>query len=399
MKTAILTISTSVAARPAEDRSGRGAGRARRAGRGRGRWPARWSPTTATRSRTRCGARSRPAPSLIFTTGGTGLTPDDVTPEATRAVIDRDAPGFAEAMRAESLEHTPMGILTRGVSGIAGRTLIVNFPGNPKAIGELFPVIAPTLEHVVGDAPARGRPWRPASTGPVPDTPAIELRGLTRHFGERTALADVSVHRPGGRDARRARPQRRRQVDAAADPGHAAAPARGRGGAVRRAAPAAGVRGPRPARAARPRAAALPRPERPREPRATTRGCTASTRRGSSELLEAVRHARPRRRAGPAAQPRDGPAGRRLPRRPAPARSCCCSTSRGRTSIPAPASCVEPLIGRAARGHPGAHQPRPAGGAGRGRPRARRSSDGRPPRSSAPPAAARPTPRLEELYA
>ena len=75
---------------------------------------------------------------LIFTTGGTGLTPDDVTPEATRAVIDRDAPGFAEAMRAESLKHTPLGILTRGVSGIAGRKLIVNFPGNPKAIGELF---------------------------------------------------------------------------------------------------------------------------------------------------------------------------------------------------------------------------------------------------------------------
>ena len=86
---------------------------------------------------------------LIFTTGGTGLTPDDVTPEATRAVIDRDAPGFAETMRAESLRHTPLGILTRGVSGIAGRTLIINFPGNPKAIRELFGVIAPTLEHVV----------------------------------------------------------------------------------------------------------------------------------------------------------------------------------------------------------------------------------------------------------
>ena len=86
---------------------------------------------------------------LIFTTGGTGLTPDDVTPEATRAVIDRDAPGFAEAMRAEALRHTPHGILTRGVSGIAHRTLIVNFPGSPKAVGELFGVIAPTLRHVV----------------------------------------------------------------------------------------------------------------------------------------------------------------------------------------------------------------------------------------------------------
>ena len=96
--------------------------------------------------------------SLIFTTGGTGLTPDDVTPEATRAVIDRDAPGFAEAMRAESLRHTPMGILTRGVSGIARQTLIVNFPGNPKAIRELFPVIAPTLEHVVTTLQHEGGP-------------------------------------------------------------------------------------------------------------------------------------------------------------------------------------------------------------------------------------------------
>ena len=84
---------------------------------------------------------------LIFTTGGTGLTPDDVTPEATRAVIDREAPGFAEAMRVEGARHTPLGILTRGVSGIAGRTLIVNFPGNPKAIEQLFPVIAPVLAH------------------------------------------------------------------------------------------------------------------------------------------------------------------------------------------------------------------------------------------------------------
>lgn len=87
--------------------------------------------------------------SLVLTTGGTGLTPDDVTPEATRAVIDRDAPGFAETMRAESRRYTPLGILTRGVSGIAGRTLIINFPGNPKAIDELFPVIAPTLAHAV----------------------------------------------------------------------------------------------------------------------------------------------------------------------------------------------------------------------------------------------------------
>ena len=86
---------------------------------------------------------------LVFTTGGTGFTPDDITPEATRAVIERDAPGFAEAMRAEALRRTPMGNLSGGVSGIAGETLIVNFPGSPKAVRELFPVIAPTLRHVV----------------------------------------------------------------------------------------------------------------------------------------------------------------------------------------------------------------------------------------------------------
>ena len=86
---------------------------------------------------------------LIFTTGGTGMTPDDITPEATRTVLDREAPGFAEALRAESTRHTPMGILSRGISGISGRTLIVNFPGSPKAIEESFSVIAPTLVHVV----------------------------------------------------------------------------------------------------------------------------------------------------------------------------------------------------------------------------------------------------------
>ncbi|HEX2016635.1 MAG TPA: MogA/MoaB family molybdenum cofactor biosynthesis protein [Solirubrobacteraceae bacterium] len=87
--------------------------------------------------------------SLIFTTGGTGLTPDDVTPEATRAVIERDAPGLAEAMRAEALRHTPMGLLSRGVSGVSGCTLIVNFPGSPRAVRELFPVLAPVLAHAV----------------------------------------------------------------------------------------------------------------------------------------------------------------------------------------------------------------------------------------------------------
>ena len=84
---------------------------------------------------------------FVFTTGGTGLTVDDVTPEATRDVIEREAPGYAEAIRADSREHTPLGLLTRGVSGVRGRTLIVNFPGNPKAIDQSWPIVAPTLEH------------------------------------------------------------------------------------------------------------------------------------------------------------------------------------------------------------------------------------------------------------
>jgi molybdopterin adenylyltransferase len=93
---------------------------------------------------------------FIFTTGGTGLTPDDVTPEATRAVIARDAPGIAEAMRAVSTQHTPMGVLSRGLSGVAGRTLIVNFPGSPKAIEQLFPVLAPVLQHAAATLTSEG---------------------------------------------------------------------------------------------------------------------------------------------------------------------------------------------------------------------------------------------------
>ena len=90
--------------------------------------------------------------SFVFTTGG-------ITPAATRAVIAREAPGIAEAFRAASMEHTPMGMLSRGVAGIAGRTLIVNFPGSPKAIEQLFPVLAPVLEHAAATlARERGRP-------------------------------------------------------------------------------------------------------------------------------------------------------------------------------------------------------------------------------------------------
>ncbi len=86
---------------------------------------------------------------LILTTGGTGFAPRDVTPEATRDVIDREAPGLAEAMRAASLQITPHAMLSRAVAGIRGRTLIVNMPGSPKAVREQFAVIAPVLPHGV----------------------------------------------------------------------------------------------------------------------------------------------------------------------------------------------------------------------------------------------------------
>ena len=87
---------------------------------------------------------------LILTTGGTGFAPRDVTPEATREVIDREAPGIAEAMRVASREHTRLWMVSRGVAGVRGATLIVNFPGNPKAIAEAGEGIREALPHAVG---------------------------------------------------------------------------------------------------------------------------------------------------------------------------------------------------------------------------------------------------------
>ena len=87
---------------------------------------------------------------LIVTTGGTGFGPRDNTPEATRAVIEREAPGMAEAMRRETTVKTPMAMLSRGICGIRGNTLIINLPGSPKGVEECFEVIRPVLGHAVG---------------------------------------------------------------------------------------------------------------------------------------------------------------------------------------------------------------------------------------------------------
>lgn len=84
---------------------------------------------------------------IIFTTGGTGLAPRDVTPEATKAVIEREVPGISEAIRQKSLEITPKAMLSRAVSGIRGRTLIINLPGSPKAVKEALEFVIPVLPH------------------------------------------------------------------------------------------------------------------------------------------------------------------------------------------------------------------------------------------------------------
>ncbi len=86
---------------------------------------------------------------LIVTTGGTGFGPRDNTPEATRGVIEREAPGLAEAMRRETASKTPLAMLSRGVCGIRGNTLIINLPGSPKAVEECFGVIRPVLHHAI----------------------------------------------------------------------------------------------------------------------------------------------------------------------------------------------------------------------------------------------------------
>jgi molybdopterin adenylyltransferase len=86
---------------------------------------------------------------VVLTTGGTGLAPRDVTPEATRDVLDRDAPGIAHALRSDSIAKTPHGLLSRGVAGVVGRTLVVNLPGSTGGCRDGFAVLRPALAHAL----------------------------------------------------------------------------------------------------------------------------------------------------------------------------------------------------------------------------------------------------------
>jgi molybdopterin adenylyltransferase len=158
MRAAILTISTSKAAGRGEDESG-----ARLAAfvEGMGLEIAGREIVSDDRSAIEAALRRWVAAeecALVLTTGGTGLAPSDVTPEATRAVIEREAPGISEAMRAASKSHTRHWMLSRGVAGVAGTTLIVNFPGSPRSIEQAGAAIAESLPHALellaGNTPA-----------------------------------------------------------------------------------------------------------------------------------------------------------------------------------------------------------------------------------------------------
>ena len=110
------------------------------------------------------------APDVVLTTGGTGLSPRDVTPEATRAVLERDAPGIAERLRVIAMDRVPNAALSRGLAGTRGRTLVVNLPGSPSAVRDNLAALAPILDHAVSII--RGTPGvHPPAPRPTPSSP------------------------------------------------------------------------------------------------------------------------------------------------------------------------------------------------------------------------------------
>ena len=148
-RAAVVTVSDRVAARQAKDESGpRLAGLLAEAG-----WTVAAHEVTPDDAHAIAAVLRRLADDdavpLVLTTGGTGLAPRDVTPDATRRIADREVPGIAEALRAASLGRTPHAMLSRATAAIRGRTLVINLPGSPGAIGQTFAALAPVLEHAV----------------------------------------------------------------------------------------------------------------------------------------------------------------------------------------------------------------------------------------------------------
>jgi molybdopterin adenylyltransferase len=146
---AVVTVSDSVVAGTREDRSGTALrDRARSLG-----WHVSGMELVADESEQIAATLRRLADSgevaVILTTGGTGVAPRDITPEATQGVIEREIPGLGELMRAEGLKFTPTAVLSRGLAGVRGRTLIVNLPGSPKGALESFDAIAKLVPHIV----------------------------------------------------------------------------------------------------------------------------------------------------------------------------------------------------------------------------------------------------------